>query len=260
MPQDLPTRTTIRDQLLTGLLVVSICAVGAVGWAAWRVGTLADSVKVPDLSATVAKANGTLDAVNSPCATDAEKAAHRDHPCGTLANLNKLVVKIGDLAVTSQRQVAQTDQLVTATARNLDSVGSSVRDVATKLSGTATAATDALQQARTDLVTADGTIAAAKPVLVNLAATESDLDAAVVKNREGVASLIANGVTISGEVAGMSTDLHHYTHPILNPDPCKTKKCVAGRVAGRIESLLGVADTLHGAETLFTPLKVKVGK
>jgi hypothetical protein len=150
-------------------------------------------------------------------------------------------------------QVKQTGALVAATAQNLNTVGDSVKQVAT-------AATDTLQQARTDLVTADGTIAAAKPVLNNLAATESDLDAAVVENRKNTASLIANGVTISGEVAGMSTDLHHYTHPILNPDPCKTKKCVAGRVAGRIESLLGVADTLQGAERLISPLKVKLAK
>lgn len=166
--------------------------------------------------------------------------------CGLIPAVRLTVQDMGDSVKVMQTQVAETKPLI-------ENAANGIKDVSA-------AATDTLQQARTDLVTADGTIAAAKPVLNNLAATESDLDAAVVENRKNTASLIANGVTISGEVAGMSTDLHHYTHPILNPDPCKTKKCVAGRVAGRIESLLGVADTLHGAETLFTPLKVKVGK
>jgi hypothetical protein len=245
----------VNKYILNTLGLTAILALCAIAWGAWRVGVLADSVKVPDISATVAKANGTLDvasatfaSLSGPC-----KDFQGDYVCPPLTQLSQTEKNIGILAGQSALQVKQTGALVAATAQNLNTVGDSVKQVAT-------AATDTLQQARTDLVTADGTIAAAKPVLNNLAATESDLDAAVVENRKNTASLIANGVTISGEVAGMSTDLHHYTHPILNPDPCKTKKCVAGRVAGRIESLLGVADTLQGAERLISPLKVKLAK
>jgi hypothetical protein len=100
--------------ILNILGICSICAVCAIAWAALAVGRMAESIKVPDLNASVAKVNQALDTVNHSCSPG---------PCGTLANVDKLTVKVGDLAVTSQMQVAQTGTLVTSTAHNLDTVG-----------------------------------------------------------------------------------------------------------------------------------------
>ena len=211
MPQDLPTRHTFRDGAINVLIAVSCVAVGAVGWAAWRVGTLADSVKVPDLSATVAKANGTLDvasatfaSVNRPCAPG---------PCGTLAETNKAIVKVGDAIVTTQLQERAIAPATIAAVNSLATVAPHVNPLLDM-------GTDTLQQARTDLVTADGTIAAAQPVLVNLAATESDLDAAVNENRKEVSATLANVNLLAANTAGVMADVKVETDQMVKP---KTK-------------------------------------
>lgn len=161
------------NRYLANTLGVALLAVlGIVGWAAWRVGALAESVKVPDFTQSVTKLNAALDTVNRPCSPG---------PCGTLANVDKLTVKAGDVAVTTQRQVAQTGTLVTATAHDLATVGDSVRQVAAILSGTATAATSTIQQAQTDLQTANGTIASLQPLLGHADSTVADFDA-LLKN------------------------------------------------------------------------------
>ncbi len=185
----------MNKYVLNTLGLTAILALCAIAWGAWRVGLLADSVKMPDLSATVAKADSTLDvagatfaSLSGPC-----KDFQGDYICPPLTQLSQTEKNIGILAGQSALQVKQTGALVTATAQNLNTVGDSVKQVATAATGT-------LQQARTDLVTADGTIAAAKPVLVNLAATESDLDGILSENRAHIASTLANvdGITANG--------------------------------------------------------------
>lgn len=69
-------------------------------------------VTAPDLSPTVARANTALDTVNHPCAPG---------PCGTLANVDKLVVKVGDIAVDTQRQIRQSGKLIDAASQSLTS-------------------------------------------------------------------------------------------------------------------------------------------
>lgn len=54
------------------------------------------------ISATTDRLNGTLDIVNRPCAS--KDAAGMLLPDGTLCTLDKTVVKIGDIVVTSQKQ------------------------------------------------------------------------------------------------------------------------------------------------------------
>ncbi len=173
MPQDLPsTKLTLRAALINGLLGVSILAVLSIGWAAYSVGNLARSTTVPDLAASVDKLNTALDTINAPCVGD--------QPCrGTLGSINKAIVKIGDMAVTSQRQVAQTGALVTATAKTMAQAGESITEVSGKLSGAADAATGMLTQAQTDLQTANGTIQAFQPLISHSDAAVQDLDARI---------------------------------------------------------------------------------
>jgi hypothetical protein len=68
--------------------------------------------KLPDLAPTLARANTALDTVNHSCSPG---------PCGTLANVSKLVVKVGDIAVDTQRQVRQSGTLINAASQSLTS-------------------------------------------------------------------------------------------------------------------------------------------
>src|SRR5579863_4158515 len=129
------------------------------------------------------KADKMLDTINRPCATEAEKAAGKDHPCGTLANIDKAVVKVGDLLVTSQRQEQDIAKAAQANMGAVNDLAGRLNTVADKLSGTAAAATGTLQQAQTDLATLDGSIAATKPLLTHADAAVSDLDAILADNR-----------------------------------------------------------------------------
>jgi hypothetical protein len=70
------------------------------------------TLKLPDLAPTLARANTALDTINHPCAPG---------PCGTLANVDKLVVKVGDIAVDTQRQVRQSGTLINAASQSLTS-------------------------------------------------------------------------------------------------------------------------------------------
>lgn len=72
---------------------------------------------IPDLSATVERVNSTLDIINKPC---------KGKDCGTLANVDKLIVKVGDIAVDTQTQVKQTGVLINAASASLASTSESV--------------------------------------------------------------------------------------------------------------------------------------
>jgi hypothetical protein len=176
--------------------LVSVCAVCLIGWAAWRVGREVGQLgelggKIsPNVFLTFSKVNQALDTVNRPCAPG---------PCGTLANIDKLTVKVGDLAVTSQMQVAQTGALVTATARNLDMVGQSVQQTATALSGTA-------QQATGTLAEGQRTLAAFQPVLGHADATVADLDAALKADAGAFNMTLGNVQTMTGAAAHILND------------------------------------------------------
>lgn len=70
------------------------------------------ALKLPDLAPTLARANTALDTVNRPC---------KGTSCGTLASVDKVVVKIGDIAVDTQLQVQQSGTLINAASQSLTS-------------------------------------------------------------------------------------------------------------------------------------------
>jgi ABC-type transporter Mla subunit MlaD len=166
------------------------------------VGNLARSTTVPDLTATVAKLNGTLDkgnqaldTINAPCIGN--------QPCrGTLGSINKAIMKIGDMAVTSQRQVAQTGALVTATAQTMTQAGESIKDVSGRLSGTADAATGLLSAGQTDLQTARPSIAALQPLLAHTDAVIGHADERI----QAFAPLETNLQNLTGHLSGIAFD------------------------------------------------------
>jgi methyl-accepting chemotaxis protein len=132
--------------ILNTIGISLILAIGVFGWALIQVGLAGKGLSaslhsLDGLSTTITSVNNTLTQINKSCAPG---------PCGTLANVNKTIVKIGDIAVTTQRQVAQTNTLIVATANSLSSVSSHVNKVA--------------DQATTDLATTNEIIAGLKPI------------------------------------------------------------------------------------------------
>lgn len=70
------------------------------------------ALTLPDLSPTVTRANAALDTVNRPC---------KGASCGTLASIDKVVVKIGDIAVDTQTQVRQSGMLINSASQSIAS-------------------------------------------------------------------------------------------------------------------------------------------
>ncbi len=194
--------------IVNALGLAGIAVLLILGWAGFQLGAAAIVLRadLPDLAPTVARLDQALDTINHPCAPG---------PCGTLANIDKLAVKVGDLAVTSQRQEAQVGLLVTATAHNLDTVGDSVKQVAGSLSGTATAATGLLDQGQADLVTANRAIADLRPLLNHSDAAVTDLDA-LIENQAITATLV-NFQNMTEQGAGILGDVRQETDEMVKP-------------------------------------------
>ena len=193
------------------LATAGVFCLGAIGY---RVLTIPP---IPDLSVTIGKANATLDTINRPCGSG--------KPCGTLANVDKLLVKSGDIIVTTQRQVQQTNRIVNAAADSLtstsqhlnaqiDALGSvlaSVRAATDAVPGTLNAARDAIQSAQGDIHgVADQ-------------ATGATADVRRFINQPALRGTLENVQTITGEAAGITADGHRVvdklTRDYLTPVP-----------------------------------------
>jgi hypothetical protein len=190
-------------------LTVTI-AVGAVGFAAYRaldkLGLAADAM------------TATMTNVNRPCGGG--------HPCGTLAEIGKAVVKVGDILVTSQKQEQDTAMAAQQTITAVTQVATHAEVLTDSLAGTSNAATGTLAQAQTDLGTLNGSIAATQPLLVAYTQTGDDLDAllkrkAVGETIDSFAVITTNAATMSGTGSHMLTTFDaletHYSDPVLHP-------------------------------------------
>jgi hypothetical protein len=148
--------------------------------------------------------NNTLNAVNHPCAPG---------PCGLLANANKVTTKIGDIVVTSQMQVRQTDKLVSAAV-------TSIQESTKHIDKTSDAATKLIADTDVEI----------KPVIENtnkeiiaLGETNGDINTFLKSkylfdSEDHIANIIANGdkmVAIGEQVEDKAT--HSYLHPSKNP-------------------------------------------
>lgn len=105
-----------RNWAVASAAAFCLCSVGV---KVWRLPSLPDlSATVTNLNATINTMNATLGIVNRPCGGG--------HPCGTLANVDKLVVKIGNVAVDAQTQVRQSGTLINAASGSLTSTSQSL--------------------------------------------------------------------------------------------------------------------------------------
>ena len=177
------------------LVLTAVVAVGACGFAAYKafekLGEAADGI------------TATLANLNRPCGTG--------KPCGTLAEIGKATVKVGDILVTSQRQEQDTARAAQATMTAVDQMAAHAGALTDSLAGTASAATGTLAQARVDLGTMNDSIAATKPLLEASTATigrvgvaSDDLDTLLKRKAIGdlldqFAGIATHGNAIAGD-------------------------------------------------------------
>jgi hypothetical protein len=113
---------------------------------------------------TIDTVNATLEHINRPC-----KGVAGPDACGTLAQVNKTVIGIGDLVVTTQKQTTLVATMVGQYGTVLQGVAGDIHSTTGALTGTANAATGTLNATT-------ATVGAAKPLLDNSAAFVANLD------------------------------------------------------------------------------------
>ena len=172
-------------------------------------------------AATFEKLDAALDTVNRPCSPG---------PCGTLANVDKAVVKVGDILVTSQMQERD---VAKAAQQNMAAVNT--------LSVHLNTATDALAEAARGVTSAIHTVdeaaKAAKPLESSLTSTaEASTAALYTLNRrfsdprvdtliDNFRQLSGNAVTITGNLGQTTGDFQLRFHAFLFPPPCRSTGC-----------------------------------
>jgi hypothetical protein len=202
--------------------IVTIAIVTALGLTVWGgFGLNAHLIAALDAwgggAATLTKINTTLDTVNRPCGSG--------HPCGTLANADKAMVKVGDILVTSQRQ--EKDVAVAA-----ESNMAAVNQLADHLDKTADALTETAQGASVALGTANSSIAALLPLESAYTATGQDLDAVIRENSPSLHASLVNVAGMTDNGNGILVDLRKMSdkaeHDLDAPKPWWERGLAAG--------------------------------
>lgn len=184
---------------------VAIAAVAYSSYAAlqqWSAAGAALATSVKNLAGTVNKLDATLDHVNHGCAPG---------PCGTLAQLDKATAKIGDAVVTSQLQVKQTSQVMSAAAKTLASAATDVDGVSSQATATLGQAQKDLKTLNSGLESANTAITGLAPVEKNAATVENHIDAAVQALTPQASRLMTASADSMAEVDGIATDTHKMT-------------------------------------------------
>lgn len=204
-----------------GILLIPVLI--TLGWALFQWGKAGQSLSdtstgtalvVKNLSTTVASLNTTLAIVNRPCNTkDANGLLLAN---GTLCSIDKTVTKISDITVTTQRQVAQTDKLITVAVN-------SVNDTTKHINTTADAATTAINSGNQLIITANTGLG---PILTNANGGIEDIRAeiksdAVQGATRDFASLMKSSSDIAANSDAISADgkkvADYYTKLIITP-------------------------------------------
>lgn len=199
----------------------------------------------------------------------AQTAAKLDGQFGTIAETDKLLLALksttvhGDMVIAhEQKQLSTLDaqelnifQDLRANLSESQTALANLGEVATSLRGTANAATGTLDEATSTFASVHAQVT---PLMDAYTTTGKDLDAWLKDS--SVRRTVNALADMSDSVAGISGDLHVYTHPILNPDPCKTRKCTAGRIFGKAAGYLGVAASYSTASQSWRTIPVRVAK
>lgn len=145
--------------IINALGLAAIACLGMAVWGAWGLNrhlvVAIDNLGGTSPAATIDKINRALDTVNHPCAPG---------PCGTLASVDKAVVKVGDILVTSQLQEKDVAKAAQSDMKAVDGLAVHIERTSDSLTLTSQSASKALDTAST-------TIAGLQPLETSLTAT-----------------------------------------------------------------------------------------
>ena len=154
-------------------------------------------------------------------------------PRGTLHEVNKAAVKIGDAIVQTQLVERATTPHITAAmdqfgaaAVHLSGAADSLKGTADTAAGTFTAATGAIQTLTIDAQTANDLLVQLKPLIASYTATGNDLDTTIktangIMASQNVTIMLANGAQFTTTAVQLEQKLAQCTlHPTL---PCVLK-------------------------------------
>jgi ABC-type transporter Mla subunit MlaD len=136
---------------LTILALTIAVVVGAIGFAGYQA--------ISRFGDTIDGFNTALVTINHPCAPG---------PCGTLAEIDKTVVKVGDAIVTTQLQERATAPHVVAAMDTFKDTAAHLSGTANSLSGTADALTQTAKSTTETLKVTQTTIKDIQPILSSL--------------------------------------------------------------------------------------------
>lgn len=167
---------------------------------------------VAGINRVTAGIDKTIVNLNRPCKGPAGPDA-----CGTLAQINKTSIAIGDIANASARSVQQSSAVLKQTQATLQGIASDVHGEMAALEGTTGAAMAFTEQARKDLVTLDGTLQSATGAVDHIGDLAADPDI-----KRGIKA----GADLTEQAAGIAGDTHkvttHLEQKIDNPKPMGT--------------------------------------
>lgn len=184
------------------LLLAGIAFMAILGW---RTSTLADSLGavLAHADTNLSQLSLTLQQVNRPCGT---KIKDLTIPCGTLATVNKTVVKIGDAVVTTQEQERAIAPHTIAAMDNLNQAASSIAEMAD-------AGTQTLHGASLAFSTMNDSIASTKPLIEDSDAMVKQYSLAA----PGVIDTSRNVSRMTDSGAKMLADAQEKEHELLHP-------------------------------------------
>ena len=206
---------------------------------------------VVNFAATAQAVHDGLEAIDRPCGIG-------EMPCGLIANASKAITKVGDAVVTTQLQERAITPHTVAAMDTLNASAAKLGTTAEALTGTAQEATQGLKALTDEEFALQEPTRAAAGLLTRGTAAVNDFDSLISDPalREGINA----GSQTAVHIAGITGDLQVYAHPILNPTPCKTRKCTAGRVVSKIMIYAGMGATAATASEWFRPIPIKVTK
>lgn len=232
--------------LLITLIATLTVITGTALFIAWKVGQVADSARsaVWNISALAYNANPTVQNVNTATGVwakasqkqaDAADELIKDlrveswHLDTTLTNLNSQASHVGPMLDSLK---GESDQLQITTAAATGFTQEATRTVQTMRTGTG-------------------------PLLDAYTASGRDLDAFIQENLPVIHSNLQHSDELLAAFAVTASDFHVWSHPILNPEPCKTFGCKLGRYGWPIaKAALGIGAT--GREAFGVPVPVSI--
>jgi hypothetical protein len=201
-------------------LALLIAATALIGMAAWQGFVISRHVE-----ATINSLNNTLVNINRPCKGKAGPDA-----CGTLAQLNKTAIAIGDITITTQTQVKQSATLIAQYGQMLNGIALDIHGEMGEAQKATAALTGTAQAATKTLGTADSLISSEQPrVDAILAQTDTVLESGNEAVRRFDAMLAdpnlaltmknVEGITAHTDDMTLTLDqlLQKETKPILHP-------------------------------------------